>query len=69
MIEPIDIFYTVLAIIFLCVMTWMFLYTRGITARIRKLEASGHKIHSLEEGIYLAGLEKEREKHARATHA
>ena len=60
--EPIDIFYTILAIIFLLAMAWMFFYTRGITRRMRKIEASGHKIHSLEEGIYLAGLEKEREK-------
>jgi hypothetical protein len=67
--EPINILYTVLAIIFACVMIWMFRYTRDISARIRKLEASGHKMHSVEEGIYLAGLDKEREKHARANHA
>jgi hypothetical protein len=66
--EPINILYTVLAIIFACVMIWMFRYTRDISARIRKLEASGHKIHSLEEGIYLAALDKEHEKHGGATH-
>jgi hypothetical protein len=65
--EPINILYTVLAIIFACTMIWMFRYTRGMSARIHKLEASGHKMHSLEEGIYLAKLDKEREKHAGAT--
>ncbi len=63
MMETIDIVYTVLAIIFVCVMTWMFLYTRDLSARIRKLEASGHKIHSVEEGIALAVLDKEQSRH------
>jgi hypothetical protein len=63
MMEPINIVYTVLAIIFACVMIWMFRYTRDLSARIRKLEASGHKIHSVEEGINLAVLDKERSKH------
>ena len=66
--EPINILYTVLAIIFVCTMIWMYRYTRGITTRMRKIEASGHKIHSLEEGIYLAGIEKDREKHGGGTH-
>jgi hypothetical protein len=68
MMETINIVYTVLAIIFVCVMTWMFVYTRDLSARIRKLEASGHKIHSVEEGICLATLDKEQSRH-RATHA
>jgi hypothetical protein len=67
MIEGIHIVYTVLAIIFVCVMIWMFRYTRDLSARIRKIEASGHRIHSVEEGIALAVLDKEQSRHT--THA
>jgi hypothetical protein len=57
--ENIQIVYIVLSVIFVAVMTYMYLYTTHLKPRERCQELKGRPPISKEEGIAVATLEKE----------
>ena len=52
--------YIALGVVFLGVLTYMFLYTRGLKSKQATLDEKGRLPVSREEGIAVATLEKER---------
>jgi hypothetical protein len=58
--ERIDLVYIALAVIFACVMAYMYLYTTHLHPKERTIALKGRPPISKEEGIAVATLEKER---------
>jgi hypothetical protein len=58
--ERIDLVYIALSVIFACVMAYMYLYTTHLHPNERTMALKGRPPVSLEEGIAVATLEKER---------
>jgi hypothetical protein len=58
--ENIQLVYIVLAVVFVAVLTYMFVYNTRLKARERTIALKGRPPVSKEEGIAVATMEKER---------
>lgn len=61
------VFLTLLALIFVGIVTFMVMYNRRQKNLMKELEREGHPAHSVDEGILLA-QERSHAKHAHAAH-